>query len=150
MRKKILIVCMAILVLSFTVTSVSAVPPPIHLLPGQRINVLSGEGTEFETGETTHVVHGWYVFWGNMTREQKIEFVLTAEFYLYVNGVHVYWLRSALWFNEDTDEMHSLNFIVFDPYTFRPGTYLLRGVWHRQVDGVPESYENTVTVTVLA
>lgn len=150
MKQKILMACMGVLVFTLLTTSASAVPPPLDRLPGQRINIVTAEGTEFKTGETTHVVHGWSIAWSNLTRKQKVEFVLTAQFYLYVNGEHIYLLRSALWYDRDADDMHSLRYIVFDPYTFDPGTYEFRGVWYREENGVPQIYENTVTVTVLA
>ncbi|UCG45556.1 MAG: hypothetical protein JSV58_01880 [Candidatus Bathyarchaeota archaeon] len=149
MKRQIPIVCIAILILSFLVTAVSAVPPPIHLLPGQRINVFSGDGTEFETSQTTHVIHGWRVAWGSLTRQQKIEFLLTAEFHLYIDGEHIYWIESAFWHDVDADEVYAFNYIVFSPFTFSPGTYEFRGVWYAVANGIPESFESTVKVTVL-
>jgi len=133
---------------AFSVTSVSAVPPPLHRLPGQRINIATGEGTEFLTGETTHIVHGVVDTWSNMTLKQKIEFVLTADFDLFINGRYVR-LRPYLWYDREMDDMYILWVRVFEPYTFPPGSYEFKGIWYYERDGVPESFENTVTVTVL-
>ena len=150
MNKKILMGCTLMLALSFLVTSVYAVPPPLDRLPGQRINIYSGEGTTFYTSNTTHVVHGWQAAgWKNLTRDQKMEFVYTAQFYLFINGHRIHKLKTGLWYDEDADAMYSLRAIVFEPYTFAAGTYSFRGVWYVEVDGVPTGYDTTVTVTVL-
>ncbi len=150
MSKRLLMGCILILALSFFVTSASAVPPPLDKLPGQRINIATGEGTTFYTSNITHVVHGWQVLgWKNLTRDQKIEFVKTAQFYLFINEHRVHKLKAGLWYDEDADAMYSLRAIVFEPYTFAPGTYSFRGVWYVESGGEPISYENTVTVTVL-
>jgi len=57
-----------------------------------------------------------------MSLRQKIEFLRTVNFGLYVNGEPI-WLNTFFGYERDSDFMYHIRFRMFPPHTFALGTY---------------------------
>lgn len=164
-RAKVLIALSAFFVLSaFSLTPVSARPPPLYSLPGVNINIAPpGAVVTFYAYELTKIHHGYTSealyggkSWSEFSLEEKIEFLDTASFSLYIRETGEQdWqsmkLNQFFWFDRDADVMYYLGYKVFPKNTFDPGTYEFKGVWYLEEYGISEtwSYENTPIVNVL-
>jgi hypothetical protein len=133
-------------------------PPLLDRLRGQRINLITGTGTTFRTGDTTHIVHGWtsqpgsglpYPPWSEMTGPQKREFLSTASFELYILGDPIP-LQRHQWYDREADVMWVIYWTEFEPDTFAPVSliYDFRGVWSIEFDDTLHSFEIIQGITV--
>ena len=142
------ILVFAVLVVSPVFAAPPTRPPLMERLDTRyhRINLLyDPSGFVFSESETTFVMHGWITgpgypipdapYWSEMTPAQKVEFLKTARFELFIDSNPIK-LRRNQWYNHRTDVMYVLYWTVFPPYTFESGrTYEFRGVWSVEYNG---------------
>jgi len=153
-------------VLVFAVLAVSPVfaapptrPPLMERLAARyhRINLFDPSGFVFSESETTFIMHGWstepgpaipdHPHWSEMTPAQKVEFLKTARFELFINSNPIE-LRRNQWYNHGTDGMYVVYWTVFPPYTFEMGhTYEFEGVWSLEYNG--DQYTHTETGVIV-
>lgn len=161
MKRYVLIVGLSLLMLALAMpvnAAPPARPPRVDALKGQRINLYPGfETSSFSSGEETYVWHGWatggtneagvYLGWSEMSSTQKVEFLKTALFELYVDGDPVE-LHRTQWHNQKTDAMYVLWWTTFDAGTFTVGQHEFVGVWSCLVDGNLDTWDNTASIVV--
>ena len=101
-------------------------------------------------------MHGWatggpegeipeWPFWSEMNAEQKQEYLDTALFELWIEGLGIIELKHFQWYNAETDGMTVVYYSEkFPPNTFESGEeYEFKGVWTIEFEGDPYSYSVT-------
>lgn len=165
-KKAIATVLLAVFMISITafVTPVCAKKPPKRLpilkrlSKYQRINLLSPLPIEIFEDETAFVLHGWvtggvegeipeWLFWSEMTGKQKNEYLKTASFELFIDGIPVE-LRRFKWYNHGLDGMYIVYYAVFPSHTFTAGSeYIFEGIWSVEFNDFEYTY--TVLRTII-
>lgn len=164
MNKKILVPLLAIFVLMLSITPVYAQTPKheeLSVLGYTKIRLYPKfEGPEsFSSSETTYIIHGWMIgedglqsSWQAMTLIQKIEYLITARFELYVNKDRVR-LNPYIWYDSNPDsetfgEMYVVFWKVFEPGTFSVGRTKFRAIWTIQINGKSYTYQNVFKIDI--
>lgn len=157
MKRKYALLSSVLVFAVLVVSPVFAVPPtrpPLMERLDARyhsINLFDPSAFVFSESETTFVMHGWstgpgpatpdHPYWSEMTPAQKVEFLKTARFELFINSNPIE-LRRNHWYDHRTDGMYVVYWIVFPPYTFEMGqTYDFEGIWSLEYNG--DQYTHT-------
>jgi len=144
----------AVLVVSPVFAVAPTIPPLMERLDAKyhRINLLVPSGFVFSESETTFVMHGWvtggpegeipeWLFWSEMTPAQKVEFLKTACFELFIDSAPIE-LRRFQWYDHGIDGMYVVYWTVFPSHTFTAGSeYIFEGIWSVEYNG--EQYTHT-------
>lgn len=149
-RKYVLLISVlvfAVLVVSPVFAVASTRPPLLERLDARHhgINLFDPSAFVFSESETTFVMHGLltgpgplipdHPYWSEMTPAQKVEFLKTARFELFIDSNPIK-LRRYHWYNHRTDGMYVVYWTVFPPYTFEMGhAYVFEGVWSLEYNG---------------
>lgn len=168
MKQRTLIPLVAIsIILAISIIPINAAPStPSKLkhLQGEKIPIF-GKKLTLSSKLATYVSHGWttggelppppknviHPLWSEMTGEQKLEYLKTASFRLYITPpkgtTYMVELTRVQWYQQDGDIMSVVFYVEFPSNTFEPGKYQFTGYWQLEYKGVLFSFENTVTVT---
>jgi hypothetical protein len=133
-------------------------PPRLNTLSGTKIRLYPGVETEsFSSSEVTYVCHGIIIAegdipypggWSELSPAQKVEFLRTAVFELYVDSVPVELWRTQ-WYSQEADSMGVWWYATFGPGTFSEGLHSFYAYWHVLFDGEPYTLDNTVEIDVF-
>ena len=162
MKKRALIVGLSLLLLTLPMLANATRPeghPRINALPGTKIGLYPDYETEsFSSSEETYVCHGMIIAegpdvpypggWSDLTPAQKVEFLRTAMFELYVDGDPVR-LHRTQWYNQESDSMDVWWYATFDPGAFSEGSHIFYAYWYVLFDGNMYDLDNTVEIDVL-
>jgi len=157
MKRKCVLLSVVLVFAVLVVSPVFAVaptgPPLRERLDARyhRINLLVPSGLVFSESETTFVIHGWvtgpgdpisdHPYWSEMTPAQKVEFLKTARFELFINSNPIE-LRRFQWYDHGTDGMYVVYWTVFPSHTFTAGSeYIFEGIWSVEYNG--DQYTHT-------
>ena len=162
-RKYVLLISVlvfAVLVVSPVFAVASTRPPLLERLDARHhgINLFDPSAFVFSESETTFVMHGWatggpegeipeWLFWTEMTGEQKNEYLKTASFELFIDEIPVE-LRRFKWYNHESDGMYIVYYAVFPSHTFTAGSeYIFEGIWSVEYNG--DQYTHTETGLIV-
>ena len=159
MKSKIKTPLLAIfIVFAFAIASVAATSPPIlKRMPKKRIRVWADDQI-IRAKDVFLIAHGWrsgpngdypdFLHWSEMSQAQKVEFLNTASFELYIDDVAVP-LERLEWYDKKEDEMYVIFYKMFRPFSLEQGIYEFRGEWNIDVDGVAlDPWIRSIVVTV--